>query len=71
MTTYFENWWKKKTVKERIEKCGQNLINKETDQSLTLKERCIIIIKTLNVLRRVIKNLLARPDEDKCKSLKK
>jgi hypothetical protein len=31
MTTYFENWWKKKTVKERIEKCGQNLINKETD----------------------------------------
>lgn len=36
-----------------------------------ISERALNLIKTLNVARRVIKNLLKRPNENKCKILKK
>jgi hypothetical protein len=43
----------------------------ENRGSISKKERCEALIKSLNVARRVLKNILQRPSESKCKTLKK
>ena len=59
------------SLKDKLCKATDRIVNKELDQSKTIKERAKIVIKTHNVARRVIKNLMARPNEKKCRYLKR
>ena len=59
------------SVEQKIRKCCDVIVNKDLSHFKSLRERSTKLIKTLNVGRRVIKNLLNRPTERKCKVLKK
>jgi hypothetical protein len=56
------------TTETKIRKLCLQFIN--TQDQIAMNIRSKALIKSLNVARRVIKNLQTRPDENKCKVLK-